>query len=142
MVSFFPLFGLPFLLVGLGMLTSPYWLGRKAVRTVYVVTSQRAIIFTGRVFGGVNIQTFMPDRLTSMTRNERADGSGDLIFEQFQQRAGSGTTTIRRGFMAIEKVHEVEDIILTTLLAGRTRRFENIISIRSENDSLKFNPRH
>ena len=35
----------------------------------------------------------MPDRLTSMTRNERGDGSGDLIFEQFQQRAGSGTTT-------------------------------------------------
>ena len=32
--GFFPLFGLPFVLIGLGMLSSPYWLSRMAARTV------------------------------------------------------------------------------------------------------------
>src|SRR6478609_3430837 len=36
--GFFPLFGVPFVLIGFGMLTSPYWMRRKARRTAYVVT--------------------------------------------------------------------------------------------------------
>ena len=119
--SCFPLFGLPFVLVGLGMLSSPFWMRRKAMRTAYAVTNQRAIVFEGRAFGGIKVQSFMPDRLTSMTRTERADGSGDLVFEQFQQRVGSGTNTVRRGFFAVERVRDVENLILGTLLAGRAR---------------------
>jgi hypothetical protein len=53
--SFFPLFGIPFIVVGLGMLSSPLWRGRKALRTVYALTDQRAIIFEGGFFGGVAI---------------------------------------------------------------------------------------
>ena len=119
--SFFPLFGLPFVLIGVGMLSSPFWMSRKALRTVYAITDQRAIVFEGRVFGGVNVQSFLPERLTSMSRNERSDGTGDLIFEQFQQPAGSGTTTVRRGFIAIERVRDVEELINNSLLVGRTR---------------------
>jgi len=48
-------------------------------------------------------------------------GAGDLVFEQFTQRRGSGTTTVRRGFMGIADVRQVEDLIHGTLLAGRTR---------------------
>jgi hypothetical protein len=117
----FPLFGIPFILIGLGMLTSPFWLRRKAYRSIYVITSKRAVVMEGRIFGGVKVQSFMPDRLPSMTRKERADGTGDLIFEQFQQRAGSGSTTVRRGFMGVRNVRAVEDLIVSTLLAGRTR---------------------
>src|SRR3712207_4913094 len=40
--SCFPLFGLPFVLVGLGMLSSPFWMYRRAKRTCYAVTDQRA----------------------------------------------------------------------------------------------------
>jgi len=39
----FPLFGLPFLLVGLAMITAPIWMRRMAARVVYGVTSRRAI---------------------------------------------------------------------------------------------------
>src|SRR5262245_23909973 len=43
----FSLFGLPFVLIGLGMLSSPLWiwrrLRRRAERTAYVITNQRAI---------------------------------------------------------------------------------------------------
>jgi hypothetical protein len=118
---FFPLFGVPFILIGIGMLTSPFWLRRKAGRTVYAVTNQRAIIIEGRVFGGVNVQSFMPDRLTAMIRNQRADGNGDLIFERYQNPFGRNTSTVTRGFMGVRRVREVEDLILATLLSDRPR---------------------
>ena len=38
--SFFPLFGVPFVLIGLGMLSSPWWAHRKALKTVYVITDR------------------------------------------------------------------------------------------------------
>ncbi|MGD1278779.1 MAG: hypothetical protein ABR964_16320 [Tepidisphaeraceae bacterium] len=118
--ALFPLFGVPFVLIGLGMLTSPFWMGRKARRVLYALTNRRAIIFEGRIFGGINVQTFMPDRLTSMTRNERADGTGDLIFEQFLQNASRNSTMVRCGFLGIERVHDVEELIMETLLKTRT----------------------
>src|SRR6266404_1761012 len=37
----FPLFGLPFILIGLGMLSGPLWAYRKALKTVYVITNRR-----------------------------------------------------------------------------------------------------
>jgi hypothetical protein len=119
--SYFALLGLPFVFIGFGMLSSPLWLTRKAKRTVYAVTDQRVIVFEGGVFGGIKVQTFMPDRLTSMTRNQRSDGSGDLIFEEFRERRGSGTHTVRRGFVGIKDVREVEELINATLVAKRTR---------------------
>ncbi len=115
------LFGLPFLAVGCSLITAPWWMAKKAKRTVYAVTDQRAVVITGNVFGGVTVQSFEPDRLTGITRNQRADGTGDLVFEQFTQRQGTGTTTVRRGFMGIDDVRQVEELIHATLLAGRTR---------------------
>lgn len=118
----FPLFGLPFVLIGLGMFSAPYWLGRKAARTAYAVTDRRAIVFEGSAVGsGTKVQSFQPERLTLMTRTERADGSGDLVFEEFRERVGTGSRTVRRGFVGIDRVREVEDLIANTLLAGRTR---------------------
>jgi hypothetical protein len=118
----FPLFGLPFVLIGFGMLSSPFWMGKQARRTVYALTDQRAIVIKGKLFGGVNVQSFEPDRLTSIERNQLADGTGDLVFERFTQRRGSGTSTVRRGFMGIENVRQVEELIHTTLLNGRVRQ--------------------
>src|SRR5262249_26897020 len=45
------LFGIPFVLVGLIMFCTPWWLRRRmrrgAARTAYVITNRRAIIFNG-----------------------------------------------------------------------------------------------
>ena len=121
-LKLFPLFGLPFVLVGLGMLSAPVWMAKQARRTAYAVTDQRAICFRGGLFGGgVTVQSFDPVRLTSLTRRERADGSGDLVFEEFTQRRGTGSVTVRRGFMAVDDVRGVEELIHKTLLTGRTR---------------------
>lgn len=118
----FPLFGLPFILIGIGLLSSPIWMRRKLLRTVYAVTDRRAIVFEGSALtSAVTVRSFLPERLTSMARTERADGSGDLVFEQFRQRVGSGSTTVTRGFQSVGQVREVEALIVETLLAGRTR---------------------
>ena len=45
-LALFPLFGLPFLLVGLGMLTAPLWAYLAAGRTVYAVTNRRVLILS------------------------------------------------------------------------------------------------
>jgi hypothetical protein len=42
----FPLFGVPFVLIGLGMLAAPYWMRRKAQNTVYALTDKRALILS------------------------------------------------------------------------------------------------
>ncbi len=109
--GFFPLFGIPFLLVGLAMLLSPLWMLRKARRTVYVVTDQRAIIFDG---GGITrIRSFGPDQLGDLQRNQRSDGSGDLIFEQkiSYSRNNHRPHTTDIGFLAIPEVKRVEDLV-------------------------------
>jgi hypothetical protein len=118
----FPLFGVPFILIGLGMLSSPYWLARKAKNTCYILTDRRAIIVDGGVFGSRTIHSFQPERLTAMSRTERKDGSGDLVFEQFTTRQGSGHTTTRRGFIAIDNVRDVEELVNQMVNESRARR--------------------
>jgi hypothetical protein len=70
----FPLFGLPFVLIGFGLLSSPYWMRRKARRTTYVITDQRAIVLAGGVFGSITIRSFDPDRLKDIRRVQKPDG--------------------------------------------------------------------
>jgi hypothetical protein len=52
--AIFPLFGLPFLLIGLGVILTPLWVYLKGLSTVYAVTNQRVMIITG---GDVLIRT-------------------------------------------------------------------------------------
>lgn len=78
----FPLFGLPFIPIGFGMLSSPYWAAKKAVSTGYVVTNKRAIIFEANLFGGVSIRSFMPNQLSEIRRVQKDDGSGDFVISK------------------------------------------------------------
>ncbi|MCX8082281.1 MAG: hypothetical protein N3D17_02630 [bacterium] len=78
--NFFPLFGLPFLVVGIGILTSPLWTYRKALKTLYVITNKRAIVFIdGRT---TVINSYFSGQLQNIQRVERKDGTGDIIFGQ------------------------------------------------------------
>ena len=72
---FFPLFGLPFLLIGLAMFLAPLWGWMSARRTVYAISSDRAVIIQGR-----SVRSFESDEIEELERYERADGSGDVIF--------------------------------------------------------------
>ena len=118
----FPLWGLPFIFIGLVMLSAPYWAARAARRTIYAITDRRAIIWIPKVWGEKEVRSFEPRRLLSMTRRERADGSGDLVFEQFRETNGSSTTTIRRGFMGLADVRDAEAVLREVLLRAYEER--------------------
>jgi hypothetical protein len=122
----FPLFGLPFVLIGLGMLSSPYWLRRKAKRTCYALTDRRAILWEAGSFGSVQVLSYRPAELTKIRRVEYPDGTGDLVFEENimigpRNNGYSTTTRQRHGFMSIDHVRQVEELLRKALLSSGTR---------------------
>ncbi len=130
----FPLFGIPFVLVGLMLLTAPLWAARRARSTCYAVTDRRAILWNAGWFGSISVRSFRPPDLTRMQRVEYADGTGNLIFQEFyswNQGNWDNTTNMYHqgywqrnqiGFMAIDRVREVEEIIRRVLLAEGNER--------------------
>ena len=119
---YFPLFGVPFLLIGGVLLDDPddcASAGRESRLCDHQQTPRSSRKPT--LFGAITVETFLPERLTAMTRTERSDGSGDLVFETFVTRSGSGTSTTRRGFLGLGDVRDAERMIVSTLLQNRTR---------------------
>ena len=114
----FPLWGLPFVCIGLAMLSAPWWTWRGARRTLYVVTDRRAVVFTAVGLRDLRVQSFVPDALGDTRRVERPDGSGDLIFSETGYRDSDGdvvkTTT---GFKTLADVRAAEAAV--AVLAGR-----------------------
>lgn len=113
---------LPFIAIGLGMVASPVWLRSLARKTLYALTDRRALVWEPSFWGTTTLRQYTAAGLGHLTRVERSDGSGDLVFEEFTtvNRSGNGTSTstTRRGFLAIDRVHEVEHLIRQTLLTG------------------------
>jgi hypothetical protein len=115
--SCFALFGLLPLAIGIFLVTAPLWTGSMARRTVYALTDRRAIIFEPQLFRTVQVRSYTAAGLGAMSRTERGDGSGDLVFDEYTTRgSNNSTTTTRRGFLAIANVHQVEGLIRKTLL--------------------------
>jgi hypothetical protein len=112
----FGLFGLPILLIAVGLLTAPFWIKKRARRVCYLLTDQRAITWEPTLFGGVTVRSFNRDGLGRITRHENADGSGSLVFHEYTVRDSDGSTTHWRGFLHIDKVRFVEELIRRTLL--------------------------
>jgi hypothetical protein len=113
----FPLFGIPFVVVGLGLLTAPFWAYRNAGRTCYAVTSKRVILWEAGWFGSITVRSYLPPELTKIFRREHSDGTGDLIFEEYYTYGRRGRSHLNhRGFLAIERVREIEELIRKTLL--------------------------
>jgi hypothetical protein len=117
----FPLFGVPFLLIGIALLFAPVWTRRAARRAVYAITDRRAIAWQARPFGSeLTVRSFAPAELTQITRVERADGTGDLVFlEVYNHSVNSkghrSTSRTRFGFLGIDAVRDVEDLLRQTL---------------------------
>jgi len=73
----FPLFGVPFILIGLGMLASPFLPLLRADKTLFAVTDSRIIeLRLGRKQLATN--SVPAGRLGSIKRRENRDGSGWL----------------------------------------------------------------
>ena len=116
--SWFPPFGLPFVLIGLGGLSSPYWLRRKAHSMIYAITSERAISIEGA--RSIAVLSYRPEDIVSFERTEHQDGSGDLILvsENYKDSDGDRQTR-KRGFFAIDNVRKVAQLIEALQAASR-----------------------
>ncbi|MFG0285671.1 MAG: hypothetical protein ACF8R7_14730 [Phycisphaerales bacterium JB039] len=112
----FPLFGLPFILVGLGLVTAPFWSRRAARKTLYALTDRRAILWEGG-FRGQKVTSFGPEILDEMSRTQRDDGSGDLIFRQREVYTGSDRRSRAKseGFLAVHAVRDLEKLVRQTI---------------------------
>ena len=70
------LWGLMFVLVGVGMLLTPFAAGWKARRTIHVVTNRRILtIEAGRQ---IAVRSVWPKDIISLERRERRSGTGTL----------------------------------------------------------------
>lgn len=108
--AYFPLFGIPFLLIGLAIMLAPVWIWMTAKKTIYAISSDRLVIMIGR-----RVRSIEPDEIESLERREDADGGGDIIFRRDLVRSHSrhhGRTRERKvGFFGIAEVRRVEDEI-------------------------------
>lgn len=112
--AFFPLFGVPFLLVGLGVMLGPLWAYLGARKTVYAVTDRRAMIIIGA--GTKSVRSFGPEDMGEILRVERPDGTGSLMFTSIPQAGSKGRVTLSRvGFVGIPDVRRVEQLIRENL---------------------------
>lgn len=118
---FFPLFGLPFVLIGVGMLSSPYWMRRRAQKIVYAITDKRALILSPTWRNGISVRSIPPEHLTDRTRAQNPDGSGSLVFTHLtttRSTGQGGTTTVTVGFDNIADVRDVDALIERTYRAS------------------------
>ena len=111
----FALFLLPvglIVLLGFAMVFGlPLWTRKMAAQTAYALTNRRAIIWQKGPFA-MHVQSFTRQQLGAIQRNERPDGSGDLIFDQTYWRDSHGQQHARGvGFSSIARVREVEELV-------------------------------
>ena len=111
--SFFCLFGVPFVLIGFGMLSTPLWAYRSSRKTVYVITDRRAITFEGAF--NITIRSYTPDKLQSVYRKQKWGGTtGDIFIEYapwLKTNAENNMAQQVSGFMNIENAKEVERLL-------------------------------
>jgi hypothetical protein len=119
-MAFFPLFGVPFILIGIGMLLSPLLTYMENKKTVYMITDQRAAIIAQTSFGSRTVQSYRADDIGTTERAEKADGSGDLYFVM----DSSDGSRVRRpsrstAFFGIPDVRQAEDMMVKALKDGQ-----------------------
>ena len=117
----FPLFGLPFIAIGLGLLSTPWWVRRAKAKTLYALTDSRAIILDGG--RSTTVRSLRPDEIGPLLRREKRDGSGDLILQQLGWRDSEGGTRNEEvGFLSISEVREVERLVRALIERHRPLR--------------------
>jgi hypothetical protein len=112
----FPLFGLPFLAIGIGMISSPWRAARAARNTGCFVTNERALrIKVGR---SIKVESWGPADLGEISKVLYRDGRGCVIFAQRLHAGAKGRVrTVQDGFDGIPEPRACEEALLA-LKAG------------------------
>lgn len=86
----FLIFGLPFVLIGLGMMAAPFYAYRKAQRTLYAITSERALIISGGIRR--EVKSFPLGQLKGeASKSQRSDGWELSIFHSTTELTATAT---------------------------------------------------
>ena len=122
---FFPLFGVPFVIIGIFILKMPAWLKQDMLNTAYFITSKRAVIiklsippeslvFITKYFTSKNktVMSFSKNELGSLKKVINADGSGNIVFKtEYSSDNDGGTYTKDVGFLWLDNAADVEKIL-------------------------------
>jgi hypothetical protein len=104
--SFFPLFGLPFLFIGVGIVFAPLWAYLKGRNTVYAVTNQRVLIISGD--RSRSVKSCTPADIIAVDHRERPDGTGDVLIRTNSQiRQNNSISQVTVGLFGVSNVKEV-----------------------------------
>ena len=107
----FPLFGLPFLLIGLGIVLAPLWAYLKGRSTVYAVTNQRVMIISGG--SNVSVKSYTPADILNVEHRERPDGSGDIMIQTTgTMRTNNSVSQIKVALLGVPNVKQVAQQVL------------------------------
>lgn len=106
----FAAFSIPFWLVGFWLASAPLRARRRAVDTLYAITSKRAIILDAH--RGRTVRSFYPADLANVTLIERVPEQGDLILRHDVSKDSDGDTRKEKvGFIGINRPKEVNRIL-------------------------------
>jgi len=109
--AIFPLFGVPFLLIGLGIVLAPLWAYLKGRSTVYAVTNQRVLIISGG--NSRSVQSYTPADILGVEHRERPDGSGDIvIITNGIMRTNNSVSSIRATLVGVPNVKQVAQQVM------------------------------
>lgn len=118
--AIFPLFGLPFLLVGLAMVFVPLWAFLTGKKTIYAVTNRRVMVISGVKSRAVKSLT--PADIAGVDYRERPDGSGDIaITTNTMMRSGNNMSTqMKVALCGVPNVKQVADQVIALHTQART----------------------
>jgi hypothetical protein len=117
--NLFPLFGLPFLLIGLGIVFAPLWAYLKGRNGVYAVTDRRVMVITGGASRAV--KSITPNDIVEVDHKERTDLSGDvLIRTNAVVRASNMTSQVTVGLYGVPNVKEVAQLVMNLEMQRRS----------------------
>lgn len=106
--SVFPIFGVPFLLVGLGILLAPLWVYLKGRNTVYAVTNKRVMIISGA--SNRTVKSCTAADIVSVDHRERPDGSGDVLIRTNLQMRAQNSNSLSQMTIGLYGVPNVKDV--------------------------------
>lgn len=110
------LFLLPFWVVGIGLVHSPWRLRELDRRTVYLLTNRRAVVLRPSEFRFRPTQKDYPLEHGMIKEvQEKGDGSGSLVFGYEVQQTDGGENYLPVGFLHVPQLQRVRDILLSAL---------------------------
>ncbi len=106
------LFLLPFYLIGIGFIISPWWERENDRRTVYVLTNRRAIVLRPSMLRRRRTCRSFPmaHDLIKEVREYR-HRRGDIIMGHEEHHGRHGIQLIPQGFLFVDHVHELAALI-------------------------------